>query len=132
MAFRLGHELYLDEGKRRALFDMRLDLGAASRAVDVHGFFLLACLHMNIRCLDACKPFRKDGAVDAEPAPCAHGYGAENFLILHVSSSLPHRAFQLDVDEIVHSKGSSFAIGSTKPRTIIARASSSSMPRLVR
>ena len=84
MIFPLGHELHLDEGKSAARLNMRLDLGMAALPIDLDGFLLLARLHMDLLHFGDIEPCGQRRAVDAEPAPCAHGNGAEKFLILHI------------------------------------------------
>ena len=78
------------------------------------------------------KPLGYGEIINPEPVPCRHGDTAEYILHCHhpivPSSSILTKLFI----STAYSSGSSFAIGSTKPRTIIARASSSSIPRLIR
>ena len=83
-------------------------------------------------CSRQCEPIGHRQVVDPQPTPCRHRDAAEYIGCCHhpiaPSNSILTRLFI----STAYSSGSSFAIGSTKPRTIIARASSSSMPRLIR
>ena len=83
-------------------------------------------------CRGKCEPTGNRQVVDPQPTPCRHRDAAEYIGCCHhpiaPSNSILTRLFI----STAYSSGSSFAIGSTKPRTIIARASSSSMPRLIR
>ena len=71
--------------------------------------------------------------VDPHPAPSAHGDLTVNELLPRHQPIVPSNSIVMRLFiSTAYSKGSALAMGSTKPRTIMARASSSLMPRLIR
>ena len=143
-----ARHICVNAARRRRVRRCELDVGECELRPlrDLHRDLLrpvLAQLHnvlhaLPCRCrepkLISCirKPRRHGEIIDPEPAPCRHGDTAEYVLHCHhpivPSNSILTKLFI----STAYSSGSSFAIGSTKPRTIIARASSSSIPRLIR